>query len=58
MDTELISSLVDKASKLGAQGYHVISWLPPQSASSDPEGTLICRREATPSAAQKPWYES
>jgi hypothetical protein len=57
MDNDLINYLVHKASKLGAQGIEVTGWIPPQSASADPIGTLILLSPAPTTGAMKPWYQ-
>lgn len=55
---ELIQKLVNKASKFGAQGYEVVGWIPPASASADPEGILVIQdRKDSINASSTPWYD-
>jgi len=57
MDQILVGRLVEKASRLGAQGYHVLCWIPPSTASENPEGQLLLKIESMGSASEKQWFE-
>ena len=57
MDKELLDSLLCEASKLGAKGYKVIGWIPPQSASESAHGRLISVKQNTGTASEVPWYD-
>lgn len=57
MDSDLINRLVDRASQYGARGYHVVGWIPPATATANPEGMLIAQVEPPPAGSGKFWYE-
>lgn len=57
MKDELLRILLNKASKLGARGFEVTDWVPPETAASDPRGTLIYHAPAPTSATERSWYE-
>ena len=55
---ELVQRLIVRSCKLGAKGVRVVGWMPPVSASDNPEGTLITMPTTTPeTASQLPWYD-
>jgi len=56
MNLSLINQLVNKASKFGAQGYEVVQWIPPSTATQDETGTLVIRKPPINSASETPWY--
>ncbi len=57
MSKDLLLRLLRKANKLGAQGYQVIGWEPPESGSSDPDGTLYYIIPPGRSGSELPWYQ-
>lgn len=57
MNIALINSLVERASKLGAQGLHVLAWIPPASAAENLEGSFLTKLETIDSASARLWYE-
>ena len=57
MNIALINSLVERVSKLGAQGLHVLAWIPPASAAENLEGSFLTKLETIDSASARLWYE-
>ncbi len=56
MTQEIIEHLLNKASKLGAKGYEVIGFKPPEKATDDPYGYLeIANRNYE--ISETPWFE-
>lgn len=52
-----LNELLNKASKLGAQGYEVVGYKPPANATDNPTGELIVAYRNFPtSATERPWY--
>lgn len=58
MNTDLLQKLLIRANKLGAQGYQVIGWTPPESGTSNPEGTLYYITSRGRTGSEKPWYQT
>lgn len=53
-----IQSLVIQACKLGAMGFRVMGWIPPSSATEDPNGRLMyVKAEPPKSPSESWWYE-
>lgn len=57
MNIELLNQLLNKASKLGAQGYEVLSWQPPSSAADDYKGNLVYHKPEQKSSTELEWYK-
>lgn len=52
-----IQQLVIKACKLGAKGYRVLGWIPPQSGTDNPEGNFVVDKPEQSSPSEAAWYD-
>lgn len=55
-----LDRMLNRASKLGAQGIEVIEWLPPRSPTDNPEGVWVTKNHNLDSctcASEPLWYK-
>lgn len=52
-----IQRLVKDANKLGAKGYQILAWQPPQSATDNPQGKFIYTVPSIATATETPWSD-